>query len=123
MTRKLITLLLLLLSVSAAADSIRVIRDVDIRVELYPDGSAWITQTWDAEAGGDGTEFYIPVGNLGPMTIGQLQVSEHGTPYESLGDDWDTDRSRKWKTGKCGIVRKRDGVELCWGLGEKGNHL
>ena len=123
MTRKLITLLLLLLSVSAAADSIRVIRDVDIRVELYPDGSAWITQTWDAEAGGDGTEFYIPVGNLGPMTIGQLQVSEHGTPYESLGDDWDTGRSRKWKTGKCGIVRKRDGVELCWGLGEKGNHL
>lgn len=53
------------LCLSAAAESIRTIRDVDIRVELNRDGSAWITQTWDAEAGGDGTEFYIPIGNLG----------------------------------------------------------
>ena len=123
--KRLFTLLLAaVLCVSAAADSIiRQIRDVDIRVELYPDGSAWITQSWDVEAGGSGTEFYVPVGNLGPMTIGQLQVSENGVPCESLEDHWDVDRDRNYKTGKCGIVRKRDGVELCWGLGAKGNHL
>ena len=105
------------------ADSIRVIRDVDIRVEVNQDGSAWITQCWDAEAGSSGTEFYIPVGNLGPMTVSQLEVSENGHAYESLGDDWDVDRSRSWKTGKCGIIPKHNGVELCWGLGEKGDHL
>ena len=113
MKRLLILIFAAVLCVSAAAESIRQIRDVDIRVELYPDGSAWITQTWDAEAGGSGTEFFIPVSNLGPMTIGQLQVSENGVPFESLEDNWNIDRDRSYKTGKCGIVRKRDGVELC----------
>ena len=121
--KKYVFLFTLLLCQLGWADSIRTIRDVDIRVELNRDGSAWITQTWDAEAGGDGTEFYIPVGNLGPMTIGQLQVSENGMAYESLGEKWDVDRSRSYKTNKCGIVPKRDGVELCWGLGAKGNHV
>ena len=121
--KKYVLLFTLLLCQLGWADSIRTIRDVDIRVELNRDGSAWITQTWDAEAGGDGTEFYIPVGNLGPMTIGQLQVSENGMAYESLGEKWDVDRSRSYKTNKCGIVPKRDGVELCWGLGAKGNHV
>ena len=121
--KKYLFLFALLLGVSASAESIRTIRDVDIRVELNQDGSAWITQRWDAEAGGSGTEFYIPVGNLGPMTIGQLQVSEDGVPYESLGSHWDVDRDRSYKKGKCGIVPKRNGVELCWGLGETGDHL
>lgn len=110
------------LCISAAAESIRSIRDVDIRVEVNRDGSAWITQVWEAEAGSSGTEFYIPVGNLGPMTIGQLSVQENGVAYESLGEDWDVDRGRSFKTGKCGIVPKRNGVELCWGLGETGWH-
>jgi len=95
---------------------------LDIRVELQPDGSAWVNQTWDVRVTSDGTEWYIPVENLGPMTIGQLQVSENGTPFENLGDRWDVDRSRSWKAGKCGIVRKSKGVELCWGLGESGQH-
>ena len=34
----------------------------------------------------------------------------------------DVNRSRSWKTGKCGIVPKHNGVELCWGLGESGWH-
>ena len=122
MKRLLSLFLAAVLCYSAAAESIRTIRDVDTRVELYPDGSAWVTQVWDAEAGRDGTEFYIPVGNLGPMTISDLQVSENGVAYESLGEKWDVDKSRSYKTGKCGIVVKGNGVELCWGLGEKGNH-
>lgn len=112
-----------LLSIGAAAQAVREIRDVDIRVEVEADGSAWVTQRWDVEAGSSGTEFYIPVGNLGPMTIGQLSVSENGQAFESLGENWDVDRSRSWKAGKCGIVPKHNGVELCWGLGESGDHL
>ncbi len=122
MKRLLCLIFAAVLCISAAADSIRTIRDVDIRVELSRDGSAWVTQRWEAEAGGSGTEFYIPVGNLGPMTIGQLSVSENGVPYESLEDTWDVDRDRSYKAGKCGIVRKKDGVELCWGLGNAGWH-
>ena len=70
----------------------------------------------------ENTEWYIPVENLGSMTIGSLSVTDNGVPMQSLGDKWDVDRSRSWKTGKCGIVRKRNGAELCWGLGEPGAH-
>ena len=107
----------------AQGQAIRKIQDVDIRVALEKDGSAWVTQIWKAEAGSSGTEFYIPVSNLGPMTIGELSVSENGVAFESLGDKWDVDKSRNYKAGKCGIVRKRDGAELCWGLGESGDHV
>ena len=110
------------LSWGAAAQVVLEIRDVDTRVQVEHDGSAWVTQVWDANVSSSGTEFYIPVDNLGRMTIGQLSVSENGQEFENRGEGWDVDRSRSWKTGKCGIVRKRGGVELCWGLGEPGDH-
>ena len=122
MKRLLAIALAAVLCFGAAAQSIKSIKDVDIRVELQQDGSAWITQVWDVDASSSRTEWYMPIGNLGPMTISDLQVSENGEAFESLGDDWDVDRPRSWKAGKCGIVRKHDGVELCWGLGEPGWH-
>ena len=111
------------LGFGAAAQSVDRIRDVDIRVEVQADGSAWITQQWDVKVNSSGTEWYMPVSNLGAMTVSQLQVSENGTPYQALETDWDVDRSRSWKEGKCGIVPKNNGVELCWGLGATGWHL
>ena len=123
MRRVILSVFLLLgILMHAQAQAIRSISNLDIRVEVEKDGSAWITQTWDAEAGNSGTEFYIPVGNLGPMTVSRLSVSENGQAFEGLGNKWDVDRSRSWKTGKCGIVPKSNGVELCWGLGESGPH-
>ena len=110
------------LGFGAAAQSVDCIRDVDIHVEVQQDGSAWITQQWDVKVNSSGTEWYMPVSNLGAMTVSQLQVSENGTPYQALGEDWDIDRSRSWKEGKCGIVPKKNGVELCWGLGATGWH-
>lgn len=107
-----------LLTLGAAAQRIR---DIDILVEIDRDGSAWITQNWDVKVV-SGTEWYIPIDHLGPMGVDQLSVSENGEAFENLGDNWDTDRSREWKTGKCGIIRKRDGVELCWGQGAYGDH-
>lgn len=98
------------------------VKDLDINVAVNKDGSAVVTQRWSMQVGSENTEWYIPVQNLGPMTIGSLSVKDNGVPMQSLGDNWDVDRSRSWKTGKCGIVRKRDGVELCWGLGDTGAH-
>lgn len=121
MKRILTFLLAASLGVVASAQQIR---DIDITVELQQDGSAWITQRWDVRAPSstDWTEWYVPIGNLGPMTVSDLSVSENGQAFESVGDHWNVDWSRKRKAGKCGIVRKRDGVELCWGLGEYGDH-
>ena len=110
-----------LFGLSAAAQQIR---DIDISVELQQDGSAWITQRWDVRAPSSTgwTEWYVPIGNLGPMTVSDLSVSENGQAFESVGDGWNVDWSFSRKAGKSGIVRKKNSVELCWGLGEYGDH-
>ena len=98
------------------------IRDLDIRAVLRPDGSARVTQVWDVSVV-RGTEWYIPINNLGEMSVTDLSVSENGQPFVSEGNRWDVDRSLEEKTGRCGIVEKRDGVELCWGQGSYGPHV
>ena len=98
------------------------LRDMDIRAELLPDGSARITQVWDATVV-DGTEMYIPISNLGKMTVRDLSVSENGLAYVNEGRRWDVDRSLAEKAGRCGIIDKHDGVELCWGKTSYGHHV
>ena len=89
------------------------LRSIDIRAVLNPDGSARITQVYDATVV-DGTEMYIPITNLGEMTVGDLTVRENGLAYHNEGRRWDTDRSLSEKAGRCGIIEKRNGVEQCW---------
>ena len=98
------------------------IYDLDILVELAQDGSARITQVWDVSVV-KGTEWYIPIDNLGEMYVTDLSVSENGRPFISEGTRWDVDRSLEQKAGRCGIVEKRNGVELCWGQGSYGPHV
>ena len=120
MKKLIISLLFLILGLSVA--SAQQIRDIDETVLLRQDGSARVTQVWDVNVV-SGTEFYLPFDNLGPMEITDLRVSEGGMEFVSEGDDWDTDRSREAKRGRCGIVRKSGGVELCWGQGDYGDHV
>ena len=69
----------------------------------------------------EGTECYIGLGNMGQSIVGNLRVKdETGREYTCV-DDWDIDQSRQWKAGKCGIIEKRNGYELCWGLGDEGH--
>ena len=98
------------------------IRDVDIRAVLSEDGSARITQVWDVSVV-SGTEWYIPVSNLGKMKITDFSVSENGQVFINEGRRWDVDRSLGEKAGRCGIIDKHDGVELCWGQGSYGPHV
>lgn len=98
------------------------IRDVDITLTLLPDGTASIQERWDVCAA-DGTEWYLVRGNLGDIEIGSLAVSdESGRAYVNEGS-WDTQRGIAEKAGRCGIVRKRDGAEICWGIGSLGDHV
>ena len=98
------------------------IRDIDETVVLRADGSARITQVWDVTVV-SGTEFYLPFDHLGPLDIHDLAVSEGDLAFVSEGDRWDVDRSLEQKRGRCGIVRKNHGVELCWGQGSLGDHV
>ena len=98
------------------------IRNIDETVVIRSDGSAEITQVWDVNVV-SGTEFYLPFDHLGPIDISDLQVNADGEDFVAEGDGWDTDRSREQKRGRCGIVRKKHGVELCWGQGDYGDHV
>ena len=96
------------------------LQNLDIRVVLSRNGDARITETRQMSIDSEGTECYIVIGNLNGSEIRDLSVSdETGQTFTNIGS-WDVDRSRDWKEGKCGIVTKRDGYELCWGLGERG---
>ncbi|MBR0533332.1 MAG: DUF2207 domain-containing protein [Bacteroidales bacterium] len=99
------------------------IRDIETSVTLSADGSARVVQVWDVTVV-DGTEWYIPIDNLGECYIHDFQVSENGIEYENDGRRWNSNRSLAAKTHRCGIVEKRGGnIELCWGQGEYGDHI
>lgn len=98
------------------------IRTVSTDVTLNEDGSADIVQRWDVTVS-SGTEWYLPVSNLGDMELSGFGVSENGVDFIYEGTDWDVDRSLGEKAGRCGIVRTGKGLELCWGQGSYGNHV
>ena len=96
------------------------LKDLNIQVVLSRNGDARITETRQMTIDSEGTECYIVIGNLNGSEVSDLTVSdETGLTFTNTGS-WDIDRSRSWKEGKCGIVTKHNGYELCWGLGESG---
>ena len=97
--------------------------DLNITVELADNGDARITERRVMSIDGEGTECYIVIGNLNGSEVKDLAVTdENGLQFNNIGE-WDVERSRSWKAGKCGIVYKRNGYELCWGLGESGQRV
>ena len=99
--------------------------DVDslrINVELRDDGAAVVTEIWRIDVSDDISEWYLVADNMGRMTISDLQVhDEAGNEYINEGE-WDVNRNRARKTGRCGLVTKSDGYEICWGVGSSGWH-
>ena len=95
------------------------LHDLDIRVVLYKNGDALISETRKMTIDSEGTECYIGLANMGQSTIKDLTVTdETGARY--VYTDWDVSESRSWKQYKCGIVTPKRGYELCWGLGAEG---
>ena len=115
-------ILVLMLLASATVVSARpYLNDLNIKVVLSKNGNARITETRQMDIDSEGTECYIVIGNLNGSELRDLEVSdETGAVYTNVGG-WDINQSRGWKAGKCGIVTKRDGYELCWGLGDSGS--
>lgn len=96
------------------------LHDLSILVVLSKNGEAHITETRLMSIDSEGTECYIPIGNLNGSEVRDLQVTdETGLSFTNIGD-WDINQNRSWKAGKCGIVTKHNGYEVCWGLGDSG---
>ena len=74
--------------------------NLDIRVELSPNGDARITETRQMSIDSEGTECYIVIGNLSGSEVRDLTVTdETGTVYENIGE-WVIDRSRSQKQNR-----------------------
>ena len=93
---------------------------ISITAVLAGDGSAAVTEVWNVEIY-EGTEWYLVRNNLGDIEITSLSVNGDGRDFENIGE-WEVDRNIDRKAFKCGIVTKRNGLELCWGLGYYGKH-
>jgi len=91
-------------------------------VNLEKDGTATVYERWDVNTGENITEWYLVRENLGDIVIDSLEVRVDDVPLRNEGD-WNVDRTLEEKAGRCGIVHKKDGVELCWGIGSYGDHV
>lgn len=108
------------LLLTAATAVAHVVHELQMRVVINKLGNARVVEVRNCTMGENGTEGFIKQYNLHGMEVGELAVTdETGVPYE-VDTPWDTDRSRRAKTGRCGICEGSDGPELCWGIGASG---
>lgn len=95
------------------------IEELFISVEIQEDGSAIFRDQRVINAD-QGTEHYISLGNLGDSEILDFKVyDENGKELEKV-DNWDIDASLEEKSGKYGINRNGNEIELCYGIGKYG---
>lgn len=109
---------LMLAFMSQVALGANKVSDINVDVVIYDDGSAYITQTWNCNFT-EGTESYIPIGNLGDMSLSDFLVSDASGPYTYL-KEWNVGAGFKEKARNYGLVKTNKGYELCWGISEYG---
>jgi len=97
-----------------------VVRDVAISLNLQEDGTAAVTEVWTVDVT-EGTEWYLVRENLGDIVVEGLSVSDETGHKYLVEPEWNSDRSRSEKARRCGIIHKRKGVEICWGIGDYGS--
>lgn len=88
-------------------------------IYINKDGSANVTETWDVK-GQDGTEWYIPLTNLGQSEILNYSVSMDGKDLTSKS--WNINESISQKAGYYGINYVDNGLELCFGKTDYKRH-
>ncbi len=94
---------------------------LDMQVVLRHDGSASVTEVRQVQVSESGTEGFITFDNMGDMQVCDLQVFDEIDSCYVVEEDWNLNRTRLEKRGRCGYHPTGRGVELCWGLGEAGN--
>lgn len=96
------------------------LKDMNITATIKEDGSVHIKEVWDIDVY-EGTEIYKVFDNMGDSKLSHLKVvDEKGLQYKNIGE-WDSDIDKEEKNGKCGLITKDDGYELCFGIGEYGD--
>lgn len=99
-----------------------VVRDVAISLNLQADGTANVREVWTVDVT-EGTEWYLVRENLGDIVVEGLSVSDETGHKYLVEPEWNSDRPRSEKARRCGIIHKRKGVEICWGIGDYGSRI
>ena len=115
----LILFILLILTITKSVQA-NTINKISMDIFVDDNGDAQITEVWNCYVN-QGTESYHPYYNLGNSKITNLTVSENNKVYTTLSS-WNTKGTLSSKAHKCGINYISNGVELCWGISEYGNH-
>lgn len=118
--RKSFTLLFLFCIVSAAVTAQHTLESLQMKVTLKRDGSARVIERRQVQVSEQGTEGYITFNEMPDMEIRDLEVFDETDAKYIVEEEWDTERTREQKKGRCGYNRTSSGVELCWGLGDAG---
>jgi len=128
MTKTFFTQLFCLLAIVCLPLQASKVASLDVKVVLKPNGDALITENWDIEIEDDAkTEWYVAHYGLGERKVTDLTVYGYvsgkgeGQKFETM-KEWDLNKSREEKNGKCGILPKEGGAEICFGFGDFGRH-
>lgn len=115
--RRIVVLLTFIFSLSITAQA-EDIYSIHTDVLLDESGTAHIKQTWKTNAT-DGTEYFIPMTNMGPMELYDYKVSSDGNEFQQV--EWDVDKGFEEKAYTYGINYTNSGFELCFGKSEYGD--
>lgn len=97
------------------------IYSIDMDVKIDADGNAHIMEKISGNFY-EGTEVYFPFSDLPGGPIKNLKVTEGEVVFTDIGE-WNVSASRQEKKYKSGIVGlNSDSQELCFGIGDYGEH-
>lgn len=96
------------------------IKSINMDINIDKQGTAHIKETWNIyfDKSEDLTEVYKPYNNIGKSEFKNFKVTLNNKTFTNT--KWDIDKDFNYKKYKNGINYTKDGIELCWGISEKG---
>lgn len=96
------------------------IKSINMDINIDKNGTAHVKENWTIyfAENEDTTEVYKPYNNIGNSTFTNFKVSLDNKDFTNIS--WDINKDFNYKAYKNGINKTDEGIELCWGISEKG---
>ena len=117
--KKIIFTFLLLFSSLMVVDATSM-SGIDVDIFIDKNGDAHFREIWDINVTKD-TELFHSYKNISGFEFSDLSVSMDNTDFETISN-WDIKANFNDKAYKAGFNHIDDGIEICFGISEYGNH-
>lgn len=96
------------------------IKSINMDINIDKSGTAHVKENWTIyfDKNEDLTEVYKPYNNIGKAEFKNFKVTLKNKQYQNI--KWDINKDFNYKKYKNGINYTDTGIELCWGISEKG---